>query len=228
MTYAAARQWLPAFLLRRLYHFECAIGEAVVRFAASLEPGCRVLDAGAGEGQYAAHFSRQRYTGVDLAVGDASWDYRSLHAIAHLESLPFAGERFDAALSVVTLEHVRQPEKVMREMARVMRPGARLLLVAPQEWEVHQAPHDYFRYTRFGILHLLDAAGLRAETLEPAGGIFRLLARRLLMAARLLPVLARIPALLVCVPLALILPWLDSLDREKSSTLGYICIARKP
>ncbi len=39
--------------------------------ARACRTGARVLDAGAGEGQYARHFARQRYCGVDLAVGDA-------------------------------------------------------------------------------------------------------------------------------------------------------------
>ena len=34
-----------------------------------------------------------------------------------------------------------------------------LLIAAPHEWEVHQAPHDYFRYTRYGLAYLLEQAG---------------------------------------------------------------------
>ena len=49
-------------------------------FAASLPAGARVLDAGAGEVRHAPYFTRQRYCGVDLAVGDRTWNYSRLDA----------------------------------------------------------------------------------------------------------------------------------------------------
>ena len=118
------------------------------RFARSLTAGTRVLDAGAGECRYARKFSHCRYVAVDLAVGDADWDYSRLDGVADLARLPFRDGSFGAALNIVVLEHVRDPRAVLQELNRVLAPGARLLLAAPQEWGVHQAPHDYFRYTR--------------------------------------------------------------------------------
>jgi SAM-dependent methyltransferase len=207
------------------------IEDAVARFARALPPGARVLDAGAGEGQYAHHFSGQRYFGVDLGVGDAAWNYSRLHALADLTALPFADGAFDAAIHIVTIEHLPEPGRALAEMARTMRPGAPLLLAAPHEWEVHQAPHDYFRYTRFGLAHLLEKAGYEAIDLRPAGGYFRLLARRLLNGLQFFSAgfrwLGFIPAALLVVPPALVLPWLDFLDRDRNFTLGYIGYARR-
>lgn len=222
MTYAEARRRLPAWLRRRVFTFETFIEDSVSAFARALPAGARLLDAGAGEAQYAHLFPHVRYVGVDLAIGDPAWDYRRLHAIADLERLPFADGAFDAALHVVTLEHLARPAAALAELARVMRPGAALLLVAPQEWEVHQAPHDYYRYTRYGLEYLLAQAGFRIEEIRPAGGLFVVISRRLLNACRmvfwLLPVLA---------PLALLAALLDPLDRQKDFTLGYRCLARK-
>ena len=95
---------LPVFLRRQVLHFETAIEEAVRAFAASLPGQACLLDAGAGECQYKRWFSRQRYTGVDLAVGDASWNYGGLDALANLTALPFRDGAFDACINVVTLE----------------------------------------------------------------------------------------------------------------------------
>ena len=61
----------PSPVRRWALHFECAIEDAVARFTEELPAGARVLDAGAGEGQYRHSFGRQRYVGVDLGVGDA-------------------------------------------------------------------------------------------------------------------------------------------------------------
>jgi hypothetical protein len=73
------------------------------------------------------------------------------------------------------------------------------------------------------VRHLLEHAGMVAESLEPAGGMFRVLARRLFNAGQAVPWLMP----LFAVP-ALIVPVLDRLDRKRHFTLGHICIARKP
>jgi SAM-dependent methyltransferase len=223
---------LPRFARRQVLHFETAIAEAVAEFAAGLPDRARVLDAGAGEAQYASFFRRQRYCAVDLGVGDSEWNYGELDAISDLAALPFPADCFDACLNIVTLEHVREPARVLQEIARTLRPGGRILLVVPHEWEVHQAPHDYFRYTRYGVAHLLSQAGLKITRVSAVGGFFRLLARRMLNGLQFFCGGVRWvffpPAALLLVPPALVLPALDFLDREHNFTLGYICTAHKP
>ena len=231
MKYTAIAYRLPKPLRRHILHFEVEIADAVADFAHALPAQARVLDAGAGEGQYAHYFAQQRYCGVDLAVGDLSWDYSKLDALADLTALPFRAGAFDAALNMVTLEHLRDPAGALAEIARTLAPGGRLLLAAPHEWEVHQAPHDYFRYTRYGLHHLLEQAGLEPIEIRAVGGYFRLLARRLLNGLQFftggMRWLGFIPAAVLVVPPALILPLLDALDHERNFTAGYICMARK-
>ena len=231
MSYTAPAYRLPKLLRRHILHFEVEIEEAVDRFASDLPDRARVLDAGAGEGQYAHYFKRQQYCGIDLAVGDAEWDYSSLDAIADLTALPFRPGAFRAAVNIVTLEHVREPARALGEIGRVLEPGGRLLVAAPHEWEVHQAAHDYFRYTRYGLQYLLEQAGFEAIEIRAAGGYFRLVARRLLNGLQFFTGGVRwlgfLPAAILLVPPALILPFLDALDRERNFTAGYICTARK-
>ncbi|MDR3698018.1 MAG: class I SAM-dependent methyltransferase [Candidatus Sulfopaludibacter sp.] len=230
MSYTSLAYRLPRPLRRHILHFEVEIQDAVAAFARKLPDGARVLDAGAGEGQYRGHFARQRYCGVDLAVGDRSWNYSRLDALADLRALPFRSGAFDAAIHIVTIEHLCEPGEALREMARAMAPGAMLLIAAPHEWEVHQAPHDYFRYTRYGLAYLLEKAGFEICEMRAAGGYFRLLARRLLNGLQFftggIRWLCFIPAAILLVPPAMILPLLDSLDGDRNFTVGYICTAR--
>jgi len=231
MRYSGLAYRLPRFLKRHVLHFEVEIEDAVAAFAHGLPPLARVLDAGAGEGQYKRHFAKQRYCGVDLAVGDAAWDYGRLDAIADLAALPFRDATFQAAVNIVTIEHLSEPGLALEEIARTLTAGGILLIAAPHEWEVHQAPHDYFRYTRHGLEYVLRRAGFEICEMRPAGGYFRLLARRLLNGLQFFSGGLRwvlfIPAAILLVPPALILPWLDFLDRERNFTLGYLCTARR-
>jgi len=231
MRYSRIAYRLPRVIKRHILHFEVEIEDAVAAFAQSLPGYARVLDAGAGEGQYKRRFAKQRYCGVDLAVGDAQWNYAGLDAVADLTALPFRDGSFDAAIHIVTIEHLCEPARALAEMLRSMRSGAVLLIAAPHEWEVHQAPHDYFRYTRYGLQYLLETAGFEVQEIRAAGGYFRLLARRLLNGLQFFARGARwvlfLPAAMLLVPPALVLPWLDFLDTDRNFTAGYICTARK-
>ena len=223
---------LPGPLRRRLMIVETVIESEVQSFAAAIPAGARVLDAGAGEGKHAHYFQHCRYVGVDLAVGSPDWDYSGLEMLADLSALPFPDHVFRGAVNIVVLEHTREPARVLAEIARVLEPGARLLLIVPHEWEVHQSPHDFFRFTRHGVAWLLQQAGLAEIEIRPVGGYFTLLARRLLNSLNffqgglrwiLFPFAAATSG-----ALAVILPSLDFLDTEKNFTLGYVCIAEKP
>jgi SAM-dependent methyltransferase len=227
VIYDKLRDLLPSGLRRYVLHFETQTDTAVAQFAATLPPRAQVLDAGAGETQYKHLFAAHRYCALDLAVGDTKWDYSRLDAVGDLAGLPFRDGTFDACISIVTLEHVRQPSRVIQEMSRSLSPGGRLLLVAPQEWEVHQQPHDYFRYTRYGLDYLLREAGFEAIEIRPVGGFFRLLSRRMFNAIQFFPGPLAILAAIFLAPAALLLPLFDGLDRDRNFTLGYICFARK-
>jgi SAM-dependent methyltransferase len=228
VIYDTLRSLLPNSLARYVMHFEAAIEDAVTNFAEASPPGIRVLDAGAGEGDYKHHFAAQRYLGLDLAIGDRTWNYSGLDVLGDLETLPFPDATFEAAINIVTLEHVLHPARVICELGRVLAPGGRFLLVAPLQWEEHQQPHDYGRFTRFALDRLLRQGGFTDISIQPVGGIFRLISRRLLNALQFFPGPLMLVAAVFFAPPALVLPLLDPLDRDRSFTLGYICSARKP
>ncbi len=166
---------LPTWLQHHILHFEARIEVELALFGSQYGPLDRVLDAGAGECQYVRAFQHTQYTAVDLGIGDVSWSYTQLDALSDLLFLPFKDNTFDAALNVVTLEHVTDPAQVVRELYRCLKPGGRLLLITPMEWEEHQQPHDYFRYTQFGLEHLTRSAGfvdIESKPLEDFSACF--------------------------------------------------------
>jgi SAM-dependent methyltransferase len=208
-----------------------------------LAPGALVLDAGAGEGRFKDHFQHTRYIPVDLAVGDEAWDYGSIQAFADLAHLPFEDNTFDGVVCIQVLEHVREPASIVRELARVLKPGGHFYLSAPQGWAQHQKPHDYFRFTSFALTYMFEQAGLSVDLIRPMGGYFWHLSYELQMmhywlfppaseTGRPRSKLAALCSVLLRIPFLFLLPiplyYLDRLDRIKDLTLGYVCHCVKP
>lgn len=109
----------------------------------------------------------EQYVGVDMQPGVC------VDTVARAEALPFSDGVFDAVLCGQVLEHVRNPFKIVEEIARVLRRGGKALLVAPQVWRVHRYPIDTFRYNPDGMAALIEETGMRVlevDTVLVAGG----------------------------------------------------------
>jgi SAM-dependent methyltransferase len=126
----------------------------------------RLLDVGCGNRPYREIFADRltRYVGVDRDRRGGRPDV----AAAAL-ALPFADGRFDTVLATQVLEHVPEPRRLLAEAARVLAPGGHLVLTAPQYWPLHEEPDDYFRFTRYGLEHLVAETGLEILRVKAQG-----------------------------------------------------------
>lgn len=84
--------------------------------------------------------------------------------------LPVRSSSVDAVLMLEVLEHLREPREALVEAARVLRPGGRLLLSIPFLYPIHDAPHDYQRFTLHGLQREVEAVGLHVTRCEPSLG----------------------------------------------------------
>ena len=233
-----APRFLPEWVRQRIEVNVFHLFNFMERSGAAYTSDDLVLDAGAGEGRFYDEFAHTRYIAVDLAVGDETWDYTRLDAVSELSALPFAAGTFDAVLCTQVLEHVQEPYLVLADLCRVLKPRGRLHLACPQSWHQHQKPHDYFRYTSFGLRYLLDKAGYEVVELTPMGGYFWYLSFQVqnfnhwlypkegIFRILTLP-LQLVTAVLTQLVLPLILFYADRFDKVKDETFGYACIAEK-
>ncbi|MDZ4763779.1 MAG: class I SAM-dependent methyltransferase [Chloroflexota bacterium] len=111
----------------------------------------RVLIDGCGVGMYAAHI-RQRYTAHVDAIDIEFERVQDTHAaavpravVAAAETLPYASNTFDAVFSHEVLEHVADDILAAREMARVTKPGGRIVIFAPNRWYPFETHGHYWR-----------------------------------------------------------------------------------
>jgi SAM-dependent methyltransferase len=137
-------RWRERELVRRFYG-PSAEGEPERRFLEAIErlvrPGDRVLDAGCGSGRLFTYDLRGRASlvvGVDLTADVAHNPNIDAPLRGSLTALPFASETFDLIICKHVLEHLEEPESAFRELARVLRPGGRLLVLTPNR--LHYVP----------------------------------------------------------------------------------------
>ena len=132
----------------------------------------RLLDIGCGEQPLRPLFAGRvdRIIGIDHV--------RTLHPNEKIElfgtalGLPFAEGSFETAVCFQVLEHVPEPLQLLQEARRVLKPGGFLILTAPHIWNLHEQPHDYYRYTLYGLRYLFEKAGLEVVEVRPMAGYF--------------------------------------------------------
>ena len=116
----------------------------------------RVLEVGCGRGEFAARITRElgaaviaidqsermvelaRQLGIDATVGD-------------VEQLPFDDGSFDCTVAAWMLDHVPDVDRGLAELARVLRPGGRLVAVTNGDRNLHELWDKFGR--RSGRVH---------------------------------------------------------------------------
>lgn len=137
------------------------------------------LDLGSQFGPYAAHFPRR--VALDLRTGPG------VQVVGDAQALGIGDATFEVVLCTEMLEHLPEPQKAIDEIFRVLKPGGELLLTTRFLFPIHDAPHDYFRYTKYGLRYLLrrfEILDLQEET--DAVGTMAVLVQRLGMQAETL------------------------------------------
>src|SRR6184192_699722 len=110
-----------------------------------------------------------KYIGLDLPDGpyarcapfDLDWDGHHI---------PLEDSSVDCAMSTEVFEQCPDPESIMCEVERVLRPGGRFFFTVPFLWPVHNPPIDQYRFTPYALERQLRNAGFEDVKLQMFGG----------------------------------------------------------
>lgn len=190
----------------------------------------RVIDLGCGSAPYKLDILKvaDEYIGVDWEYG--LHDQSAVDMFADLtKPLSFPDEYADTVVSFQVMEHLPEPEFFLKECCRILKRGGGLFLTVPFMWHLHETPHDYFRFTKFGLQYLLEKTGFEGISICENTGFWQTWVLKLNYHTTRY---ARGPLKILCIPFwwtgQVIAPILDKYDKNPNECASYTVTARKP
>lgn len=194
-----------------------------------------LYDLGCADAVYKNYFLKycDKYIGVDWSN---SFHETKVDIVANLnEYLPIEDEKADTVISFSVLEHLCEPQIFLNETYRILGGGGALVLQVPWMWWVHEAPHDYFRYTPYGLKYMLQKAGFKDIHIQPSSGFFTMwfvkmnyFSLRFIKGSKFRQKLTQIALMPFWYIAQILAPKLDSLHRGWSlETQGFYVVAKK-
>lgn len=190
----------------------------------------RVVDLGCGTAPYKEIILKKadEYIGVDWE--NSLHDPANIDVFANLnERLPLEDGYAHTVTSFQVMEHLPEPGHFLSECFRILKSGGRLIITVPFMWHVHEAPHDYYRFTRYGLEYLLKKSGFVDIDIRENTGFYQMAALKFnYHTHRFTPRWLRF----IWYPFwflgQAISPYFDKLIKHPEETATYTALARKP
>jgi SAM-dependent methyltransferase len=213
-----------------VYHFLFkALDQAITKYATG-----KVIDIGCGNKPYEKLFHGKitNYTGCDISQNKLN----TVDIICNVTDIPLPTESFDTVFCTQVIEHVANHEQLLNESYRLLKPGGHLILSCPLYWPVHGEPHDFFRFTKFGLEYLLHKKGFSILEMISNGGAWATAGQAMVHGFEF----SRSKSLRIRVMrffffrlrfISLIntfFEWADKKDFTDTNTMNYVVVAKKP
>lgn len=193
-----------------------------------------LYDLGCGDSPYRDFFltHADKYVGVDW-LGSYHGTKADISADLN-KPLPIESAVADTVVSLSVLEHLCEPQSMLKEACRILKPGGTMILQVPFMWWLHEAPYDYYRYTCYGLKYMFEKAGFTDVQVYPTTGFWVMWTLKFnYQSTRLIrgPLLVRkLIGVLVHALWAIdqrLVPWLDKHMPCEGETAGYFVVASK-
>jgi SAM-dependent methyltransferase len=109
-----------------------------------------------------------KYLGLDLENNAIYENYPDL--VWNGQKIPLPDCVVDCAIATEVFEHCPDPELIMKEIYRVLKPGGLIFFTVPFLWPLHTVPYDEYRYTPFALERHLNNARFEQIKLSALGG----------------------------------------------------------
>jgi SAM-dependent methyltransferase len=131
-----------------------------------------VLDLGAGRDHL-----REDYSYLSTYWISLDFDIRrnTIDVNGDGQFLPFPDNLFDTVISIDVLEHVADSSKFISEIYRVLKPNGKVILSTPFFFWLHEEPHDYYRFSRYGLKAIFEKDNFKVIDIKPVAGIISML-----------------------------------------------------
>lgn len=172
-------QFYPSFLgilINPFYFARLGLVTAIQSMSASIKG--KTLDIGCGQKPYKMLFASTEYIGLEI---DTVENRKNKHADFYYDGkiFPFNKNEFDSVVMFQVFEHVFNPDEVLSEVNRVLKPGGNILLTVPFVWDEHEQPYDFARYSSYGLKAILIKHGFEVveqhKSLDDIRVIFQLI-----------------------------------------------------
>ena len=151
------------------------------------------------------------------------------------EKIKLPDDYADTIVSLSVMEHLCEPQIFLNESYRILKDGGIMILQVPWMWWIHELPHDYFRYTPYGLKYMFEKAGYKDIQVQPTTGFFSMwflkmnyFSLKWIKGSKIRRALTKaflIPFWYTAQKLA---PWLDSKHRGWSlESAGFFVVAKK-
>ncbi|MDD4319304.1 MAG: class I SAM-dependent methyltransferase [Candidatus Peribacteraceae bacterium] len=149
----------PRFYVFLIYAVSpvCLTGLSAKKFVRRFIPEATILNIGSG-----IHRLAPNVLNVDIY-----W-YPGVDIIADAHALPLPTDSIDGVVCEFLLEHVPDPQRVVGEILRILKPGGCAYLAAPFVYPFHASPNDFQRWSREGMKKMCK--GGTVEEIAPRSG----------------------------------------------------------
>lgn len=139
----------------------------------------KVIDIGCGEKPY-LHFFKPHctnYFGLDLPFSPLVVN-QSVDIFADATLLPLKANVADTVVCFEVLDDIPEPSSLFSEINRILKPDGMLFLSVPQMWNIHNAPYDFYRYTRYGLTYQAKKHGFEVVSITGIGSFWARIAAK--------------------------------------------------
>jgi len=181
----------------------------------------RTLDIGCGNKPYEEMFSgiATEYIGCDVVQSDQN----KVDIISIATEIPLSDSSFDTVFSTQVIEHVEDHQALVKEAYRLLKPGGHFIVSGPLYWHLHEEPHDYFRFTKYGFKYVLERNSFSVMEILSNGGKWALMGQ---------VIIHTMPARIVRIKLFRVLvnrifSYLDNKYPNDFNTMNYVVVGKK-